>query len=87
MRLNEAVSLKEIESYPIMLTANEISEILRVSKPTAYSLMDLQGFPLIRIGRTKRVLRDHFIEWIVKNPMSNQFSAMSTEDGSNSTKK
>jgi len=53
----------EIDSYPIILTAIEISEILKVSKPTAYELMDKHGFPLIKIGRCKRVLRDEFFLW------------------------
>lgn len=30
---------KHIEDYPLMLTAVHISEILMVSKPTAYELM------------------------------------------------
>lgn len=82
------MKVKGIETYPIILTANEISEILRISKPTAYSLMDLQGFPLIRIGRTKRVLRDHFFEWIVNNgPLTNQFNAISVDVGNDTTKK
>ena len=57
-----AYNLKQIdiETYPIILTAGDISEILKVSKPTAYELMDKHDFPLIKIGRCKRVLRDEF---------------------------
>lgn len=58
---------KDIELYPVVLTANEISQILRISKPTAYVLMEKPGFPLIRIGRTKRVLKDQFFHWIANN--------------------
>lgn len=54
-------------SYPIILTAVEISEILRISKPTAYSLMDRKDFPLIKIGRSKRVKRDLFFLWLENN--------------------
>ncbi|QFG00365.1 DNA-binding protein [Psychrobacillus glaciei] len=54
----------DIGTYPIILTANDISEILRVSKPTAYELMEKDDFPLIKIGRCKRVLRDEFIFWL-----------------------
>lgn len=57
---------KKIESYPVILTAKEISEILKISKPTAYELMEKNDFPLIRIGRCKRVLRDEFFVWISK---------------------
>lgn len=54
----------EIKYYPIILTASEISQILKISKPTAYELMDREDFPLIRIGRCKRVLRDEFFFWL-----------------------
>ena len=54
----------DIDNYPIILTASDISEILKVSKPTAYKLMDKDDFPLIKIGRCKRVLRDEFFLWL-----------------------
>lgn len=53
-----------VEGYPIVLTAKEISQILKVSKPTAYELMNRSDFPLLRIGRCKRVLREAFFEWL-----------------------
>lgn len=54
------------ENYPIVLTAKEISQILKISKPTAYEVMKREDFPLLKIGRCKRVLRDEFFEWISK---------------------
>ena len=54
----------EIESYPLVLTANEIGQILKISKPSAYVLMNRADFPLIRIGRCKRVLRNEFFSWL-----------------------
>ncbi|MGB5945311.1 helix-turn-helix domain-containing protein [Paenisporosarcina sp.] len=54
----------EMDSYPLVLTAVEISEILKVSKPSAYELMNGADFPLIKIGRCKRVLRDQFFLWL-----------------------
>ena len=66
MLLNER-SKTELNSYPIILTAVDISEILRISKPSAYALMDRTDFPLIKIGRSKRVRRDHFILWLTSH--------------------
>lgn len=63
MLLNEQEET-DLNSYPIILTAVEISEILRISKPSAYALMDKTDFPLIKIGRCKRVLREQFIRWL-----------------------
>ena len=61
----------DIDSYPIILTAVDISEILQISKPSAYELMKRADFPLIKIGRCKRVLRDHFILWLTNHGKTN----------------
>lgn len=52
------------ESYPLILTADHISEIMGVSKRIAYEFMEYKGFPLIRVGRLKRVNRDAFFNWL-----------------------
>jgi excisionase family DNA binding protein len=57
---------KEKSDYPLILTVEEIQEILCIGKNTAYELMDQQGFPCIKIGRLKRIPRDQFFEWISK---------------------
>jgi excisionase family DNA binding protein len=38
-----------------LLTIEEVTEILRVSKPTAYNLMHSEGFPKVKIGRAWRI--------------------------------
>lgn len=56
--------IKNKEDYPMILEAKHIQEILGVSKPTAYELMERPDFPLIRIGRLKRVTREGFFHWL-----------------------
>lgn len=56
--------MKSVDDYPLILTANLIAEIMNVSKTTAYEIMEYKGFPLIRIGRCKRVQRDAFFKWL-----------------------
>ena len=55
---------KSIDDYPIVLTAEHLAEILNVSKVTAYELMNHPSFPLVRIGRCKRVLKHEFFRWL-----------------------
>ena len=55
---------KTKNDYPMVLTAVHIAEILMISKPTAYELMEQVPFPLIRVGRSKRVLKDKFFDWL-----------------------
>jgi predicted DNA-binding transcriptional regulator AlpA len=58
--------VKRKEDYPLVLTVADIMEILGIGKRVAYALMDQTNFPTVRIGKLKRVNRDSFFEWIVK---------------------
>ncbi|MFZ3591906.1 helix-turn-helix domain-containing protein [Bacillus sp. DJP31] len=67
MKTKESLTTNnEFINYPVVLTAKEISQILKISKPTVYELMDQVGFPLLKIGRSKRVLREDFIQWLLE---------------------
>lgn len=52
------------DDYPLILTASHIMEILGISKSKEYDFMEYSGFPLIRLGKNKRVSRDAFFQWI-----------------------
>jgi excisionase family DNA binding protein len=56
--------VKRKEDYPLILTVKDIQEILGIGKRVAYELMERTDFPMVRIGRLKRVNRDAFFEWI-----------------------
>lgn len=46
------------------LTVNDIQEILGLSRPSVYSLLDEDDFPVIRFGRAIRVPPDAFRRWV-----------------------
>jgi excisionase family DNA binding protein len=56
--------MRTVQDYPIILKADEVAEILGVTKRHAYEIMEQKGFPLIRLGRLKRVNRDAFFKWL-----------------------
>jgi excisionase family DNA binding protein len=57
--------MKRKEDYPLVLTVNEIMEILGIGKRIAYELMDSKGFPCVKVGpKLKRVNRDAFFNWL-----------------------
>lgn len=56
--------------YPMMLKAKQVSEILNVSLRMAYEIMERRDFPTIRIGKSKRVLRDDLMKWIEEQKIS-----------------
>lgn len=54
------------EDFPFMMTAKDIEEILGVSNVKAHEIMLQKDFPLIRIGRHKKVQRERFFQWLDK---------------------
>lgn len=56
--------MTNIKELPIVLEAKDIMDILGMCKTKVYDLMEAEGFPLIRLGRNKRVMRDKFFEWL-----------------------
>ncbi|MEH7115859.1 helix-turn-helix domain-containing protein [Neobacillus vireti] len=61
-----------IDDFPLILTAKHISEIMMVSKRTAYLLMESPGFPLIKVGRNKRVIGEEFVKWLEQQKNTNK---------------
>jgi excisionase family DNA binding protein len=55
------------EKYPIVMTAKHVSEILGCSLRIAYEVMEQPDFPLIRIGRHKKVNREAFFRWLERS--------------------
>jgi excisionase family DNA binding protein len=63
---NDSVKSNDLvnSSYPPVLTADDIAEIMGISRRKAYELMEHKDFPLIRIGRLKKVKREDFFKWL-----------------------
>jgi excisionase family DNA binding protein len=59
-------TIKNYDELPLYLNANDISNLLGISKSTAYELMSNNEFPSIRLGGRVLVERDKFINWLDK---------------------
>jgi excisionase family DNA binding protein len=66
LNVPESTWMKPFSEYPDVLTAEHVAEILSISIRYTYEIMEWKGFPLIRIGKNKRVRKDKFIEWLEK---------------------
>ena len=53
-----------LDQLPITLSANQVAQVLGISRANAYTLMRAKGFPTIFIGKRMIVPRDKFIEWM-----------------------
>lgn len=59
-------TIKNYDELPLYLNANDISNLLGISKSTAYELMSNNEFPSIRLGGRVLVEREKFINWLDK---------------------
>ena len=61
--------MMNIEDYKAKISkktcnAKELAEIIGISEAKARQLMRIQGFPVLRIGRNKRVLLSCLDKWL-----------------------
>lgn len=54
----------------VTISVGEVAELLGISKPTAYSLVNSSGFPVIQIGRRKIIPAEAFENWLEKSAES-----------------
>lgn len=52
------------EQLPLTLSANEVAQVLGISRANAYTLMHSKGFPTIHIGKRMVVPKNKLIEWM-----------------------
>ena len=55
---------KNFDSYPAILNANQLSEVLGISRASAYQLLHMDSFPTLRIGKRMLVPKEKLIAWI-----------------------
>ena len=53
-----------MEQLPITLCAEEVAQVLGISRANAYTLMHSENFPTIRIGKRMVVPKDKLIAWM-----------------------
>ncbi len=54
------------DQLPIALTAEDVAQVLGVSRSNAYTLMRSRGFPTLRVGKRMMVPKDKLLEWMEK---------------------
>jgi len=59
-----------MEQLPITLSANQVAQVLGISRANAYTLMHSKGFPTIQIGKRMVVPKNKLIEWMEKQTTS-----------------
>ena len=57
---------KNYMDLPLMLSVQEVGEVLGISRAGAYELVRSKGFPKVKIGNRIVVPKDKFIQWIAE---------------------
>lgn len=52
------------DQLPLALGAEDVAQVLGVSRAQAYILMRSEGFPTLKIGKKMSVPKQKLIEWI-----------------------
>lgn len=58
---------KSFDDLPLMLDAEDIKNVMNISRAGAYQLMHRVDFPTILIGKRMVVPRDKFLTWVEEN--------------------
>lgn len=53
-----------LEQYPPVLDVAHIQQILNIGRRQAYELVNSENFHIVRVGRSIKVLKNVFIEWL-----------------------
>ena len=52
------------DNWPSTLTARDICSILRICEVAGYNLIHSGQFPVFHVGRSLRIPRDDFFDWL-----------------------
>lgn len=55
-----------LEQLPLALSAEDVAQVLGISRANAYALMHSKGFPTLKIGKRMTVPKVKLIEWMEK---------------------
>lgn len=56
--------MKTKNEYPLVMKSQHVAEAMGISRRVAYDVMELPGFPLIRVRKIKMVAREAFFQWL-----------------------
>lgn len=55
---------KSYDDLPLMLSVPDLTEVLGISRASAYELVKIKGFPALHIGNRILIPKEELIAWI-----------------------
>lgn len=59
--------IKNFNELPSVLGANELKDVLRISRAGAYNLLHREDFPTLHLGDRLMVTKDNLLVWMERN--------------------
>lgn len=56
--------IKEFSELGLVLSVEDVSNILQISRVSAYELIHTEGFPVLYVGRRIKIPRSAFANWL-----------------------
>ncbi len=57
-------AVKELDELPFSMRAPDLARALNLSQSRAYEIMNIPGFPAVKVGRTKIVTKPALRDWL-----------------------
>lgn len=54
----------QYDQLPLALRAEDVAQVLGISRANAYTLMHSKGFPVLKVGKRMVVPKDKLLAWI-----------------------
>lgn len=64
-----------MDGVPAILNANQLAQMLGISRAGAYQLLHMESFPTLKIGKRLLVPRDKLLAWIDRQSGGNVYAA------------
>ena len=63
-------AVKEWDEMPFSMRATDLAKALNIGVSSAYEMMNMPGFPAVRLGKTKIVTKPALNDWLKANQAS-----------------
>ena len=60
----KGVTYKSYDDLPLMLSVPDLTDVLGISRASAYELVKIKGFPALHIGNRILIPKEELIAWI-----------------------
>lgn len=60
------ITYTSFQELPLALSADDVAQVLGISRANTYNLMRSKGFPVLKIGKRMTVPKDKLREWMDK---------------------